>query len=122
MALIIGIAAGIISGMGIGGGAILIPALVMLLNIEQHNAQGINLVFFIPTAIAALVVHVKNKNVYIKTVFQIAIWGIVGAVLGANIAVAIPAALLKKMFGIFLLLMGTYEIYKGIKMKCQKAI
>lgn len=108
--------------MGIGGGAILIPALVMLLNIEQHNAQGINLVFFIPTAIAALVVHVKNKNVYIKTVFQIAIWGIVGAVLGANIAVAIPAALLKKMFGIFLLLMGTYEIYKGIKMKCQKAI
>jgi len=103
--------------MGIGGGTILIPALVIFLNIEQHIAQGINLVFFIPTAITALIVHIKNKSVCLKTTFQIVLWGITGAVLGAHIAVSIPAFILKRMFGIFLLFMGCYEILKGVKTK-----
>jgi len=106
--------------MGIGGGTILIPALVIFLNIGQHTAQGINLVFFIPTAVAALIVHVKNKNVCLRTTFQIVLWGIVGAVLGANIAVSIPASILKRMFGFFLFIMGVYEIIKGVKTNREK--
>ena len=54
---VVGLLAGIISGMGIGGGTILIPALVMLTDISQQGLQGINLVFFIPTAIIALITH-----------------------------------------------------------------
>ena len=57
---VVGLLAGIISGMGIGGGTILIPALVMLTDISQQGLQGINLVFFIPTAIIALITHFKN--------------------------------------------------------------
>lgn len=108
--------------MGIGGGTILIPALVIFLGIEQHNAQGVNLAFFIPTAVAALIIHIKNKNIHLKTASQIIIWGIIGAVLGAYIAVSIPSLILKKMFGFFMLFMGIYEIFKGAKTKSEKTI
>ena len=60
---VIGFISGIISGMGIGGGAILIPALVMLTDLSQQSIQGINLIYFIPTAIAALISHIKDGNV-----------------------------------------------------------
>ena len=54
---------GIAGGMGIGGGAILIPALIFFSNLSQHVAQSTNLIFFIPTAISALIIHIKNKNI-----------------------------------------------------------
>ncbi|MGN0134608.1 MAG: TSUP family transporter, partial [Anaerotignum sp.] len=58
----IGFFSGIISGMGIGGGTILIPALLFLTGIDQHQAQGVNLIYFIPTAITALITHQKKGN------------------------------------------------------------
>ena len=60
---IIGFFAGIIGGMGMGGGTILIPALVLLANIDPKLAQSINLISSIPMTIVALFIHVKNKNV-----------------------------------------------------------
>ena len=62
--IIIGLIAGIIGGMGMGGGTVLILLLTMFANIEQHVAQGSNVVFFIPTAIAAIFVFIKNKNIH----------------------------------------------------------
>lgn len=62
LTVIIGFLSGIISGMGIGGGAILIPALILTYGIEQKLAQGINLVYFLPTAVIALIVHIKKKT------------------------------------------------------------
>lgn len=106
----IGLVSGIISGMGIGGGTILIPALVIFLMVEQHTAQAVNLLFFIPTAVIALLVHIKNKNVDVRTVFVIVIWGIIGAVIGSWLATSMDSNFLKKLFGIFLLIMGIYEI------------
>ena len=61
--VLIGIAAGIIGGMGIGGGTILIPGIVFLLKIEQQTAQSINLLSFIPAAALAVFIHNKNKNI-----------------------------------------------------------
>ena len=55
-----GLASGIISGMGMGGGAVLIPVLVLVANPGQHIAQSVNLLYFIPTAVAALIIHFKN--------------------------------------------------------------
>jgi hypothetical protein len=63
---LIGFLSGIVSGMGIGGGAILIPALVIFVNPEQHIAQSVNLLFFIPTALMALVIHIRNKRIDLK--------------------------------------------------------
>ncbi|MBE7024056.1 MAG: sulfite exporter TauE/SafE family protein [Clostridia bacterium] len=115
--IVTGFFSGIISGMGIGGGAILIPALIMLEELSQQTAQGINLTYFIPTAIISLFVHMKNKNVEIKTAAIIGSCGVVGSLAGSLIAVFASSGLLRRMFGIFLLFVGIYEIYKGYTQK-----
>ncbi|HHV29419.1 sulfite exporter TauE/SafE family protein [Acetivibrio mesophilus] len=112
---LIGLASGIISGMGIGGGAILIPALVFFVNPDQHIAQSVNLLFFIPTAVIALIVHIKNKRVNFKLTVPIAIFGLIGAFLGSRLAIALPGGSLKKYFGIFLLILGFYEMLRRDK-------
>ena len=84
--IIAGLLSGIISGMGIGGGAILIPALLLISDISQKTAQGINLVYFIPTAIFVLIIHLKNKSVEIKTALIIGCFGAFGVVFGFFIA------------------------------------
>lgn len=58
--LLAGLLAGIVSGMGIGGGAILIPVILWVTDVTQQQAQGVNLLYFLPTAAVALVTHVKN--------------------------------------------------------------
>lgn len=64
MALIItGFLSGIIGGMGIGGGTILIPIMTIFLGFDQKTAQAVNLIYFIPTAITALTIHIKNKQI-----------------------------------------------------------
>lgn len=109
----IGVISGIISGMGIGGGAILIPALVIIYNMQQQVAQSVNLLFFVPTAVIALIIHFKNKAVDIKIAIPIIASGVVGAVLGSRLAVALPGPVLRKWFGIFLLAMGSYEMIRS---------
>jgi hypothetical protein len=107
----IGLAAGIIGGMGIGGGTILIPLLTIFQNVNQHTAQSINLLTFIPMAAVALVIHLKQKNVIIKYLPPLIIGGIVGSIAGAHISIALSSVILRKAFSIFLLVMGLYEIF-----------
>ncbi len=115
--IIIGFFSGIISGMGIGGGAILIPALIITQKISQQTAQGINLTYFIPTAVAALIIHLKNKNIKVKTALVLGISGLPGAFLGALFAGWLGDGILRRMFGFFLMLVGIYEIFKGFREK-----
>jgi uncharacterized membrane protein YfcA len=118
---LIGLASGIISGMGIGGGTILIPALVLFVKPEQHIAQSVNLLFFIPTAIIALIIHIKNKRIDFKMALPIIIAGVGGAFLGSRLALSLPGPVLKKIFGVFLLAMGCYEmIRKGKKARARE--
>jgi hypothetical protein len=109
---LIGLVSGIISGMGIGGGTILIPALIFFISISQHQAQGINLIVFIPISIVALITHFLNKNIELKLAIPIIISGLIGAVIGSKIAVNISSDLLRKIFAVFLLFMGLYEFFK----------
>ncbi len=115
IAVLIGLCAGVISGMGIGGGTILIPALAIFLDIGQHEAQGINLLYFIPTAAVSLWVHIKNKSVNFKVAVPIILTGLLGAAGGALVAGFLQANLLRRLFGIFLFVMGIYEILKKDK-------
>lgn len=110
--IILGIISGIISGMGIGGGTILIPVLTMFWSIEQKVAQNINLIYFIPTACIALIAHIKNKNIQKDILFIIIIGGLIGAIIGSFLAIKLNSSFLKKIFGFFLLLMGIIEIFK----------
>lgn len=107
-----GVISGIISGMGIGGGAILIPILTLLFDFEQKLAQNINLIYFIPTAIIAIFVHLKNKTIQKQGLLKIILLGIIGAILGSFIALNLEGEMLKKIFGWFLLFMGLSEIFK----------
>ncbi len=110
--ILAGLLSGIVGGMGIGGGTILIPILVFILHVDQHVAQSINLIFFVPTAIIALIIHFKNHRVDLKVAAAIVLFGIIGAILGSRFAVSVSAGILKKMFGFFLLAMGLYQIIR----------
>ena len=83
--IIIGVISGIVSGTGMGGGTILIFLLTYLCNIEQHIAQATNLIFFIPTSIIAIIVNAKNRNINVKLGIIISLYGILGAIIGANL-------------------------------------
>ncbi|MCX7923967.1 MAG: sulfite exporter TauE/SafE family protein [Clostridia bacterium] len=117
---LIGLAAGIISGMGIGGGAVMIPALVIFVKPEQHIAQSVNLIYFIPTAIIALIVHVRNKRIDFKMALPIIIAGFIGAYMGSRLAINLPGLVLRKWFGVFLLAMGCYEMVRKSREKEEK--
>lgn len=112
---LIGFISGIVSGTGMGGGAILILCLSIFLEINQKTAQATNLIFFIPTSIAAIYINMKQKNINIKLAKQIIFWGIIGTIIGALIAQKINVTVLKKMFGIFLTIIAIHEIYLLIK-------
>ena len=114
---IIGFFAGIIGGMGMGGGTILIPALVLFASIDPKIAQSINLLSSIPMTIAALIIHVKKKNVETQLVLPIALFGIVGAIFGSTLAEYVSSEFLRRFFGVFLLAIGIFEIQKGISSK-----
>lgn len=112
---IIGFFAGIIGGMGMGGGTILIPTLVLFAAIDPKIAQSVNLLSSIPMTIFALLIHIKNKKVVFKLVIPIALFGVIGAIFGSFVANYLSSELLRKIFGGFLLLIGAYEIRKGLK-------
>ena len=105
-----GIISGIISGTGMGGGTILILILSVFLGTDQHIAQGINLVFFIPTSITGIVMNSKEKLIDWKIAVPIALFGIIGALIGAKLSINLDIQVLRKYFGIFLILITMYEI------------
>lgn len=113
--VLIGIVAGIISGLGMGGGTVLIFLLGLICGIEQHIAQATNLIFFVPTSIVAIMVNLKNKKVDLKLATIISICGIIGAVIGAKISVQTDVKMLRKYFGYFLLIIAIHEIYSLVK-------
>jgi hypothetical protein len=108
--LFIGLVSGIISAMGIGGGAILIPALIFLARTKQHIAQSVNLISFIPVAAIALVIHYKNKNLNTSYALILILTGLAGAYIGSFLAVKLSGEVLSKAFGAFLFIMGGYEV------------
>lgn len=110
-----GLISGFVSGMGMGGGTILILCLSMFMGIEQHIAQATNLVFFIPTSLIAIITNIKQKYIDFKVAIPIAISGIIGAVIGAIYSNKTDVRTLKKYFGIFLGLIALWEIYSLIK-------
>ena len=117
---IIGFFAGIIGGMGMGGGTILIPALILFASIDPKIAQSTNLLSSIPMTIVALAIHIKKKYVDFDLVLPIVLFGIVGAFFGSTLAEYLPSDILRKFFGVFLLIIGIFEIQKGYMHKGKK--
>lgn len=113
--VLFGIIAGIISGLGMGGGSILILLLSDFLNVNQKVAQATNLVFFIPTSIIATIVNVSHKRVNLKFCLLIVLFGVAGTIIGSTLATYIELKLLKKIFALFLFAIAIYESYYWYK-------
>lgn len=109
--ILIGFFSGILGGMGIGGGTILIPALIFFAAISQHQAQGINLLVFIPTSIIAIFIHYKNKNLQTDIILPIIIPGLITSFLGSMISSNMDPSNLRKIFGVFMLMIGIYQFF-----------
>lgn len=115
--LLIGLAAGVAGGMfGIGGGAIMVPAMVLLMGMDQKFATGTSIAAqILPIGILGAIVYHRNGNLNIKHALMIAAGLVVGNLFGAIFANQpyISSALMKKLYGIFLLLIGfRYLFYR----------
>ena len=101
-----GLGAGMISAWGVGGGTLLLLVMTLFLGVDQRSAQGINLLFFLPTAASALVCHWKNGFLDKPTLKSAVPAAVAAALVGAWIATAVDVVILRKPFGVYLLLSG----------------
>lgn len=106
--IVIGIITGVMAGMlGIGGAIIMIPALVFLLGISQQTAQGTSLAVMLPpVGIIAAYNYYKEGQVNIRFAIILAVFFLVGSYFGSKLALNLPQPVLKKIFGILLLLVA----------------
>ena len=111
--LILGLLAGIISGIaGIGGGVIIVPALIFIFGFTQQQAQGTTLALLVPPiGFLAAYTYFKNDLVNIKVAAFICIGFFIGGLIGSKIAVNIPNEILQKIFGAVILLIGAYMLF-----------
>ena len=98
--------------LGVGGGIVMVPAMVMLLSIPQHVAQGVSLAAMLPTALTGMLMHHKMGNVDFKVAKFVGLGAVFGAVLGALLAGRLDAHALKLGFGIFLIVIATLMVLK----------
>ena len=112
LSFLAGAITGILSGFGVGGGTVLLVYMTAFAGLDQRLAQGINLLYFIPAALLALPSHVKNgyieKQILVPTISA----GLICAALAAWIATGLEVKLLRKLFGVFLILIGVRELFR----------
>lgn len=109
--IIVGTVLGFLAGLGIGGGSLLILWLTMVLQIPQETARGINLLFFIPAAVISCLFRWRQGKLELGTVLPAILAGVVSAALFSFVGSSVDTALLKKPFGILLLLTGLRELF-----------
>jgi|SRR5688572_15242044 uncharacterized membrane protein YfcA len=111
--VLIGLVAGVISGLfGVGGGLIIVPALVIFAGFTQHRATGTSLMVLLPpVGIAAVLEYYRHGNVSLRAGIIIAAALVLGAWAGAFLANKMSGAYLRLSFGAFMLVMSIYMIY-----------
>ena len=113
--LLAGFGTGILSSWGVGGGTLLLLIMTLFLGVDQQMAQGINLLYFLPTAALGLVSHKKN-GLLDRDAFRAAVpWGTVSAAGCAFLATAVDTEILRRPFGIFLLFAAAATMWQTRK-------
>ena len=108
---LVGMATGILSGFGICGGSLLILYLTTFAGVPQYTAAGINLLYFLFCAPAALISHIRKHLVEKKTALIAIAAGIVTSLAAAYVASLMDLSLLRRIFGVFLLYIGVRELF-----------
>jgi len=108
----VGLVSGITSGLfGVGGGVVMVPAMVLLLGVDMKKAVGTSLAVIIPTALVTTFKHYKQGNVEWGLSLSLAPAAIIGGYLGAWLTLHIKANDLKRAFGLFIALVGVYIFF-----------
>ena len=112
IAALAGAASGVLSGFGVGGGSLLLIYMTTFAGVPQTLAQGVNLLYFLPTAATALPAHLKNGYVEKGALLPAIAAGLVCSALTAWAATALDVEVLRKCFGGFLILIGLRELFR----------
>ena len=112
IAALAGAATGVLSGFGVGGGSLLLIYMTSFAGVPQTLAQGVNLLYFLPTAATALPAHLKNGYVEKGALLPAIAAGLVCSALTAWAATALDVEVLRKCFGGFLILIGLRELFR----------
>ena len=105
----------LLSGMGVGSGGLLVIYLTLVTDMPQLSAQGINLVFFLFSAGASMLAHLSRRKLIAPLCILLIVSGLPGALIGASLATILPAALLRRLFGAFLVTAGLLTLTKRDK-------
>lgn len=108
---LIGAVTGVLSGLGVGGGTLLLLWMTAVEGMRQAQAGGINLLYFITCALPAVFGHIKNGLIEKKAVFWCALSGVPACITGALLAAGMDTGLLKRLFGAFILAVGIKELF-----------
>lgn len=110
-----GVLGGVLGGMGMGGGTALIPLLTLLCGVEQGVAQGVNLLSFLPMSVIALTVHAKNGLLETRGLAYLVAPALLFSLGGAFAAAYLPGAVLRKAFGLFLVILSVFPFASALK-------
>lgn len=112
IAALAGAVTGVLSGFGVGGGSLLLIYMTSFAGVPQTLAQGVNLLYFLPTAATALPAHFKNGYVEKKALLPAIAAGLACSAFTAWSATALDVELLRKCFGGFLIIIGLRELFR----------
>ena len=112
LAAAVGAVTGVLSGMGIGGGTLLVIYMVNFAHVEQISAQGINLLYFLPVAASSLISHIRNRLIRLRVFVICSVSGVVAAVGGSLLANVLETGVLRKLFGVLLIAAGLAQIFR----------
>ena len=105
---------GLLASLGVGGGMVLIIWLTAVMGMSQLEAQGINLLFFLPIALLSVMIHRKNGLISFKELVPSVLTGILGAAAGSFAAKLMGSVLLGKIFAVFILVIGVKELLSAV--------
>ena len=105
---------GLLASLGVGGGMVLIIWLTAVMGMSQLEAQGINLLFFLPIALLSVMIHRKNGLISFKELVPSVLSGILGAAAGSFAAKLMGSVILGKIFAVFILVIGVKEFLSAV--------
>ena len=115
LVLFAGVIVGLLSALfGVGGGILMVPFMVFILSLNQHVAEGTSLLVIVPTAIAGVISHHRRGYISYRTAIILALGGIGGAYLGAEVALRLDAGVLQAVFSGVLLVTGLRTVKRGV--------
>ena len=113
---VVGVGVGMVSALfGVGGGIVMVPYMVLVLGFNQHLSEGTSLLVIIPTAAAGVIAHRRKRTVDWRSSLTIAVGGVVGAFVGAHVALATAGPLLRKLFAVLVAIVGARLVFEGVR-------